>query len=123
MHQSLHQPPISIEEEEGEDNKIGWKKELPQGIVGEIVHLARNLPENLTLEEALDKGFEGRWMRSQEPSLITPRSCTVLFSALGQARMGDKLMVLFRNLPFTIESKMFMFIMLQFQAFWMVAGA
>ncbi|KAL4394754.1 hypothetical protein AHAS_Ahas02G0183600 [Arachis hypogaea] len=128
----LDQVPFSIEEEEGEDNKIEWKKELPQGIVGEIVHLARNLPENLTLEEALDKGFEGRvseedcwevlevleeeklilcclyffqWMRSQEPSLVTPRSCTVLFPALGRARMGDKLMVLFRNLPSTTEFK------------------
>ncbi|MED6220189.1 hypothetical protein PIB30_042494 [Stylosanthes scabra] len=119
-------------EEEGEDNRMGWQKELPQGIVGEIVHLARNLPENLTLEEALDNGFEGRaseedcwevlhvlaeeklllcclyffqWMRSQEPSLVKPRSCTVLFPALGRAGMGDKLMVLFRNLPSTKEFK------------------
>lgn len=98
---------------------------LPEGIVGEIVQLARNLPQNLTLEEALAE-YEGRvsekdcwevlkllgeeqllvcclyffqWMRSQEPSLVTPRACTVLFPLLGKARMGDKLMLLFTNLP------------------------
>lgn len=38
-------------------------------------------------------------MRSQEPSLVTPRACTLLFPLLGRAKMGDKLMVLFRNLP------------------------
>ncbi|KAL2983401.1 hypothetical protein AAZX31_12G036000 [Glycine max] len=98
---------------------------LPEGIVGEIVQLARNLTQNLTLEEALAE-YEGRvsekdcwevlkllgeeqllvcclyffqWMRSQEPSLVTPRACTVLFPLLGKARMGDKLMLLFTNLP------------------------
>ncbi|KAL9296358.1 hypothetical protein ACSQ67_022254 [Phaseolus vulgaris] len=102
---------------------------LPEGIVGEIVQLARNLPQNLTLEEGLVE-YEGRvsekecwevlkslgeehllvsclyffqWMRSQEPSLVTPRACTVLFPLLGKARMADKLMVLFSNLPSTKE--------------------
>jgi len=102
---------------------------LPEGIVGEIVQLARNLPQNLTLEECLVE-YEGRvsekecweilqslgeenlmvsclyffqWMRSQEPSLVTPRACTVLFPLLGKARMADKLMVLFSNLPSTKE--------------------
>lgn len=98
---------------------------LPEGIVGEIMQIARELPENSTLGEQLGP-FEGRisatecvevlglmgeegmvtcclyffeWMRLQEPSLVTPRSCTVLFPILGTAGMGDKLMILFRNLP------------------------
>ncbi|CAL5190921.1 unnamed protein product [Lathyrus oleraceus] len=122
-----------VEEEEipllVEDNQEtgSQKKEssLPQGVVGEILHLAKNLPQNLTLEEALGE-YEKRvnekecvevletlgkehlmvcclyffqWMRSQEPSLVTPRVFTVLFPLLGRAKMGDKLMVLFRNLP------------------------
>ncbi|KAL5100080.1 hypothetical protein RYX36_004407 [Vicia faba] len=112
-----------------EDNQeMGSQKKessLPEGVVWEILHLARNLPQNLTLEEALGE-YEKRvsekecievlqilgkerlvacclyffqWMRSQEPSLVTPRAFTVLFPLLGRARMGDKLMVLFRNLP------------------------
>lgn len=98
---------------------------LPEGIVGEILQIARNLPQNLTLGEALG-GFEGRasekecvevlklmgdeglvmsclyffeWMGLQEPSLLTPQACSVLFPMLGRAAMGDKLMVLFMNLP------------------------
>ena len=39
------------------------------------------------------------WMGLQEPALVTPRACSVLFPALGKAKMGDKLMVLWRNLP------------------------
>lgn len=113
-----------------EDNKeMGSQKKEPsslsEGVVGEILHLARNLPQNLTLEGALGE-YENRvhtkeclevleilgkehlvvcclyfflWMRSQEPSLVTPRVFTVLFPLLGRAKMGDKLMVLFRNLP------------------------
>ncbi|KAJ9163839.1 hypothetical protein P3X46_023467 [Hevea brasiliensis] len=98
---------------------------LPEGIVREIIQVARDLPENSTLGEQLS-AFEGRisateclevlglmgdegmmtcclyffeWMRLQEPSLVTPRACTVLFPILGRAGMGDKLMILFRNLP------------------------
>ena len=98
---------------------------LPEGIVGEIVRTARELPGNMTLGEALG-GYEKRvsekhcvevlglmseeglvmgclyffeWMGLQEPSLLTPRACSVLFPVLGRARMGEKLMVLFRNLP------------------------
>lgn len=103
------------------------KRELAEaeGIVGEIVELARNLPQNLTLEEALAE-YEGRvsekecwevletlgedqfllccvcffrWMRSQEPSLVSPRACTVLFPLLGKGGMTDEVMDLFRNLP------------------------
>jgi hypothetical protein len=109
-------------EEMGSQNK---EPSFPEGVVGEIVELARNLSQNLTLEEALgeyDKrvnekeclevmeilGHENlvvcclyffQWMRSHEPSLVTPRAFTVLFPLLGKARMGDKLLVLFRNLP------------------------
>lgn len=95
------------------------------GIVGKIMGIARSLPENSTLGEFLDPfagkvgegecidllgkmGEEGlvreslylyEWMGLQEPSLVTPRSCSVLFPILGRAGMGDKLMILFENLP------------------------
>lgn len=128
-----------LEEEEEEEAEMGMndeqmvsqKKEspLPEGVVEEILHLARNLPQNLTLEEALEEydkrvsekeclkvmeilGEEQlvvcclylfQWMRSQEPSLVTPKVYTTLFPLLGRARMGDKLMVLFRNLPSSKE--------------------
>ncbi|XP_007037842.2 PREDICTED: pentatricopeptide repeat-containing protein At5g50280, chloroplastic [Theobroma cacao] len=99
--------------------------ELPVGIVGDIVRIAKNLPENSTLGELLG-GYQGKvsqkeclevlvlmgkeglvlgclyffeWMGLQEPLLVTPRACSVLFPVLGRAGMGDKLMVLFRNLP------------------------
>lgn len=137
---SWHLASDLIEEEEEPEMGLIEEKEktvfqkkalpLPEGIVGEIVQLARNLPQNLTLEEALAE-YEGRrvsekecwevlkllgdeqllvcclyffqWMRSQEPSLVTPRACTVLFPLLGKAKMGDKLMVLFTNLPSSRE--------------------
>lgn len=98
---------------------------LSEEIVEEILQKARTLPQNLTLGEVLG-GFEGRvgekesvkvlelmgkegllmgclyfyeWMGLQETSLVTPRACSVLFPMLGRAGMGDKLMILFRNLP------------------------
>ncbi|XP_004301033.1 PREDICTED: pentatricopeptide repeat-containing protein At5g50280, chloroplastic [Fragaria vesca subsp. vesca] len=98
---------------------------LADGIVGQILQKARNLGQNLTLGEELG-GFEGRvgekecvevlelmgeegllmgclyffeWMGLQEPCLVTPRACSVLFPILGRAGMGDKLVVLFKNLP------------------------
>ncbi|TKY69580.1 Pentatricopeptide repeat-containing protein [Spatholobus suberectus] len=122
------EPEMSLENEE-----MGCcqKRELPEaeGIVGEIVKRARNLPQNLTLEEALVE-YEGRvsekecwevleilgeehlllccvcffqWMRLQEPSLVTPRACAVLFPLLGKGGMGDEVMGLFRLLPSTKE--------------------
>ncbi|XVF08780.1 hypothetical protein REPUB_Repub07fG0032400 [Reevesia pubescens] len=102
----------------------------PEGIVGEIVRIAKDLPKNSTLGEFLG-GYQGKlsekeclevlvlmgneglvlgclyffeWMGLQEPSLVTPRACSILFPALGRAGMGDKLMLLFRNLP---QSKAF----------------
>ncbi|CAL9109891.1 unnamed protein product [Musa acuminata var. zebrina] len=95
------------------------------GVVAEILGVARSLPENATLGELLGPyagrvgegeciellgrmGEEGlpwgclylfQWMGLQEPSLVTPRACSVLFPVLGRAGMGDKLMVLFQNLP------------------------
>nr|GMC91023.1 pentatricopeptide repeat-containing protein At5g50280, chloroplastic [Ipomoea batatas] len=95
------------------------------GVVGEILEKARSLPENVTLGEVL-REFEGRigekecvevlgllgeegllkgclyffeWMRLNEPSLLTPRACTVLFPILGRAGMGNELILLFRSLP------------------------
>lgn len=110
-----------------EEKKSPTEEESPaEGISGEILRIARSLPENLTLGEALE-GFEGgrvsetecvevlgvlgregllmdclyffEWMGLKEPSLVTPRSCTVLFPLLGRSGMGDKLMVLFHSLP------------------------
>jgi len=116
---------------ENEEMGCCQKRELreAEGVVGEIVQLARNLPQNLTLEEALGE-YEGRvsekdcwevleilgeeglllccvcfflWMRSQEPSLVTPRACIVLFPLLGKGGMGDDVMDLFRDLPSSVE--------------------
>ncbi|XP_020245879.1 pentatricopeptide repeat-containing protein At5g50280, chloroplastic isoform X2 [Asparagus officinalis] len=95
------------------------------GIVEEILKVSRNLPENSTLGDFLGSyvgkigkdecvelliklGEEGlvnsclyffEWMRMQEPSLVTPRACSVIFPVLGMAGMGEKVMVLFANLP------------------------
>lgn len=101
------------------------EEEAEKGVVGEILKLARNLPENSTLGEFLGAycgriregeciellGLMGEgglvmsclylyeWMRLQEPSLLTPRACSVLFPVLGRAGMGERLMILFQNLP------------------------
>ena len=98
-----------------------------QSVSGEILHFARNLPENSTLGEVLGP-YVGRvgekecvevldlmckegllmgclyffeWMRLQEPSLVTARACSLLFPMLGRAGMGDEVMILLRNLPKT----------------------
>lgn len=95
------------------------------GVVRKILEKARNLPENWTLSEVL-VGFEGKvreqecvevlelmgnegltrgclyfyeWMRLNEPPLVSPRACSVLFPYLGEAGKGNEIMVLFRNLP------------------------
>lgn len=93
--------------------------------MGEILQIARNLPENSTLGELMGPykgrvsvresvqvldlmGQEGlvmgclyffEWMGLQEPSLVTGRACSVLFPLMGRSGMGDKLMVLVRNFP------------------------
>ncbi|PKI66629.1 hypothetical protein CRG98_012971, partial [Punica granatum] len=98
---------------------------VPEGVPGEILRIARDLPENSTLGEFLGD-FNGsissreclqvlglleqerlvtcalyffEWMGLQEPSLVTPRACSVVFPMLGRAGMGEELMVLFENLP------------------------
>lgn len=117
----------------GDAEKMGSSgsasKALPDGGIGEILKLARNLPVNTTLGELLGD-FEGKigakecvealgfmekeglvkssiyffeWMGLQEPSLVTARACSVMFPMLGRARMGNKLLVLFENLPNKIE--------------------
>ncbi|KAJ0972820.1 hypothetical protein J5N97_020779 [Dioscorea zingiberensis] len=116
-----------VEEEQPLDPypEIAPSSPATESICGEILHIARTLPENTTLGDFLGSyagkigegeciellgtmGEEGlvlsclylfEWMRIQEPSLVTPRSYSVLFPLLGRARMGDKLMVLFENLP------------------------
>ncbi|XP_022924164.1 pentatricopeptide repeat-containing protein At5g50280, chloroplastic [Cucurbita moschata] len=118
----------------GEDKKQSGlvsrnSRALPDGVVGDIVRTARNLPQNTTLGEALGD-FEGKidekeclevlrllgeenlvvcclyffeWMGLQEPSLVTPRAYSILFPLLGRAGMGDKIMVLFKNIPLKKE--------------------
>nr|XP_043618264.1 pentatricopeptide repeat-containing protein At5g50280, chloroplastic [Erigeron canadensis] len=101
-------------------------------IVNEVLELARNLPENVTLGEVLGE-FEGKlserdcvevlglmghedglimcclyffeWMSLQEPSLVTPWAYSTLFPVLGRAKMGDKVLILFDNLPNSVEFK------------------
>ncbi len=116
---------LLFEEKEQMSHVNSDSRPLPEGIVGEIVKIARDLPENLTLGEVLGDyekrvgekqcvevlglmGEEGlvkgclyffEWMGLQEPSLVTPRACSVLFPVLGRAGMSEKLMVLFSNLP------------------------
>ncbi|KAJ9562572.1 hypothetical protein OSB04_007732 [Centaurea solstitialis] len=101
------------------------------GVTG-VLEIARSLPENVTLGEVLGP-YEGKlsarecvevlglmgqedgltmcclyffeWMSLQEPSLVTPWAYSALFPVLGRARMGDRLMVLFNNLPDSMEFK------------------
>lgn len=115
--------------EESEEKTVLGSDGSPkiEGIAQEILGIARNLPENSTLGEYLG-AYEGRlgekeclevlglmceegllmsclyfyeWMGLQEPSLVSTRACSLLFPSLGRARMGDKLMILWRNLPNT----------------------
>ncbi|XP_076901983.1 pentatricopeptide repeat-containing protein At5g50280, chloroplastic-like [Bidens hawaiensis] len=100
--------------------------------VNEIIEIARSLPNNVTLGEALG-GYEGKlserdcvevlglmgqedglvmsclyffeWMGLQEVSLVTPWAYSALFPVLGRAGMGDKVMILFGNLPDSVEFK------------------
>ncbi|KAH7865762.1 hypothetical protein Vadar_010851 [Vaccinium darrowii] len=113
------------DEEEQSGHKNPNSNPEAEGVLGEILHIARNMKENVTLGELLGP-YEGRigekecvvllglmareglmmgclyffkWMGVQEPSLITPRACSVLFPVLGRGGMGDALVVLVRNLP------------------------
>lgn len=110
-------------------HKIVNSNPIAEGVLGEILDIARNVAENVTLGELLGP-YEGRigekecvdllglmaqeglvmgslyffkWMGLQEPSLITPRACSVLFPVLGRGGMGDALVVLVGNLPDTKE--------------------
>lgn len=91
----------------------------------EILETAKNLTENQTLGEMLS-GFEKRvsekecvealvmmgesgfiksclyfyeWMSLQNPSLLSPRASSVLFTLLGREGMADMILLLLRNLP------------------------
>lgn len=110
-------------------HKIVNSNPIAEGVLGEILDIARNVAENVTLGELLGP-YEGRigekecvdllglmaqeglvmgclyffkWMGLQEPSLITPRACSVLFPVLGRGGMGDALVVMVGNLPDTKE--------------------
>ncbi|KAK1290429.1 Pentatricopeptide repeat-containing protein [Acorus calamus] len=101
------------------------KQSGEDGIVSEIVGIARDLPENVTIGEFLGP-YEGRigegecvevlerlgeegfvweclyffeWMRSREQPMVSPKAVSALFPVLGRAGMGVELMVLFKNLP------------------------
>ncbi|KAH7670670.1 TPR-like protein [Dioscorea alata] len=117
--------PVEEELTLNSDPEIDPSSSPTMSICGEILQLARNLPENTTLGDFLGSyagkigegeciellrtmGEEGlvlsclylfEWMGLQEPSLVTPRSYSVLFPVLGTAGMGEKLMILFENLP------------------------
>lgn len=117
------------DEEDQSGHKIVNSNPIAEGVLGEILDIARNVAENVTLGELLGP-YEGRigekecvdllglmaqeglvmgclyffkWMGLQEPSLITPRACSVLFPVLGRGGMGDALVVLVGNLPDTKE--------------------
>lgn len=102
--------------------------EMAEGVVQKILKVARALPENVTLGEALESydfggklgveeclevlrvlGEEGEvmsclyffeWMGLRESCLVTAKACSVLFPLLGRAGKGEELLVLFNNLPF-----------------------
>lgn len=110
------------------DKNVETPAEAELGVVAEILKIARDLPENVTLGEALERcdfggklgaeeclevlrvlGEEGQvmsclyffeWMGSREPCLVTATSCSVLFPLLGRAGKGDELLVVLKNLPF-----------------------
>lgn len=97
----------------------------PSVVAVEILETAKNLTENQTLGEML-AGFEKRvsekecvealvmmgesgfiksclylyeWMSLQNPSLVSPRASSVLFTLLGREGMADMILLLLRNLP------------------------
>ncbi|KAL5998313.1 hypothetical protein ACLOJK_009253 [Asimina triloba] len=132
-HDSIHQVPdsssLALDLGTGDDGSRQQAEEKGEGVIDEILRIAGNLPQNSTLGEFLDPfvgrigevecvtvlamlGEEGsfssclyfyEWMRLQEPSLLTPRACPVMFSVLGRAGMGDRILVLFDNLPKQVE--------------------
>ncbi|KAG7533683.1 Pentatricopeptide repeat [Arabidopsis thaliana x Arabidopsis arenosa] len=104
---------------------LGVHTSFESSIAGEILEIAKSLTENQTLGEMLS-GFETRvsetecvealvmmgefgfvksclyfyeWMSLQEPSLASPRACSVLFTLLGRERMADYILLLLSNLP------------------------
>ncbi|XP_047958263.1 pentatricopeptide repeat-containing protein At5g50280, chloroplastic [Salvia hispanica] len=110
------------------DKNAETPTEVEEGIVRKILKIARSLPENVTLGEALEScdfggklgveeclevlrllGEEGEvmsclyffeWIGLREPHLVTATACSVLFPVLGRAGKGDELLVVFKNLPF-----------------------
>ncbi|KAL0357609.1 UNVERIFIED_CONTAM: Pentatricopeptide repeat-containing protein, chloroplastic [Sesamum calycinum] len=105
-----------------------------EGVVGEILGIARALQENVTIGEALEgHDFRGRlgeeecvevlrvlgeegdvmgclyffeWMGLREPCLVSPKACSIFFPVLGRAGKGKELLVVFKNLPFE-QNKLF----------------
>lgn len=92
------------------------------------MRIARELPDNMTMGEALE-GFQGgkklthweclevlkqmekhamvgcalyffEWMMMQVPSPISGKACSVFFGMLGRAGLGKDILLFLRNLPF-----------------------
>ncbi|KAH6819953.1 Pentatricopeptide repeat superfamily protein [Perilla frutescens var. hirtella] len=110
------------------DKNVETPAEVAEGVVQEILKIARALPENVTLGEALEScdfggklgvgeclevlrvmGEEGEvmsclyffeWMGLSEPCLVSAKACSVLFPLLGRAGKGEELLLVFKNLPF-----------------------
>ncbi|KAL1213794.1 Pentatricopeptide repeat-containing protein [Cardamine amara subsp. amara] len=110
---------------EANQQTLGVHTPFESSVAGEILEIAKNLKENQTLGEMLSD-FEGKvndtecvdalvmmgesgfmksclyffeWMSLQEPSLASPRACSVLFTLLGREGMADNILLLLRNLP------------------------
>ncbi|CAN6464375.1 unnamed protein product [Victoria cruziana] len=115
----------AYDEEEKEEDEGGGETGRGKGLLREILRIAGSLPPNATLSDYLSP-YEGRidakgcvlvlraltgeglvmpalyffeWVDLQGPELVTPRAYSVLFTALGRAGMGDRIMVLFDNMP------------------------
>ncbi|GAB4852027.1 hypothetical protein Ancab_016220 [Ancistrocladus abbreviatus] len=119
-------PDVELQLEEEEQQEEGELVSEIQPVVREILEIARHLPDNSSLGEQLgpyEKGGIGErecvellelmfqeglttcclyfyeWMGLQDPPLVTPRTCSTIFPALGNAGMSDKVIILWRNLP------------------------
>ncbi|KAF3780136.1 Pentatricopeptide repeat-containing protein [Nymphaea thermarum] len=111
--------------EEDDEGGGGEETEGERGLSREILRIAESMPPNATLGDYL-RPYEGRidakecilvlraltkeglvmpalyfleWLGLQGPELVTPRAYSFLFTALGKAGMGDRIMVLFNNMP------------------------
>ncbi|KAL5717888.1 hypothetical protein ACHQM5_010844 [Ranunculus cassubicifolius] len=129
MEDSTEEPDIQEEKFPEKEVEFDSNSASDSSVLGEILEIAKNIPENSTLGESLG-GYEGKigeeecvkvlglmeneglvmsclyffeWMGLQEPTLVTPKACSIVFTVLGRAGLGEKLLVLIRNLPNAME--------------------